>query len=308
MRYLLTLCFFLFLIVASRNTVHAQHSCCTSAKKPAKEAGEKHCAGEKEVSTIQTGQTSVTNQFASLAGDASFAAGHEEPLAYTHQTTTGKEISYPTPDGQTARAFAYMTAKKSSKYLLVFHEWWGLNDHIKRQAERYYKELGVNVLALDLYDGKIASTREEAQQYVRNVDEARAKAIIEGALTLAGKDAKIATLGWCFGGGWSLQAAILAGKQAEACVVYYGMPEQDVQKLQKLQCEVLGIFASKDGHITPAVVETFKENMEKADKELDVRMYDAQHAFANPSNPAYDKGAAESAHKVTLNFLKKHLK
>ena len=105
-----------------------------------------------------------------------------------------------------------------------------------------------------------------------------------------------------------MQAALLAGDRAEACVIYYGMPEQDVQKLKKLDCEVLGIFAKQDGHITPEVVETFKMNMEKADKELEVIMYDAKHAFANPSNPAFDKSAAQDAYKRTIAFLKNHLK
>lgn len=303
MRYLLTLGLILLLI----GTGQAQHSCC---KKPQEKqaSANSHCSPAAAAPAENAATLSATAQFAGFVSDASFRGMHEEPLAYTHQTATGKEITFPTPDGKTARAFAYMTQKRSNKYLLVIHEWWGLNDHIKRQAERYYKELGVNVVALDLYDGKVASTREEAQQYTQGLDEERAKAIIQGALNMTGKEAKIGTLGWCFGGGWSLQAAILAGEQAEACVIYYGMPEQDVQKLRKLDCDVLRIFAKQDGRITPQVVEAFKENMEKADKELEVRMYDAQHAFANPSNPSYDKVAAENAHRLILNFLKDHLK
>ena len=285
-------------------TAWAQQSCCSVINKKAMQHSS-HSHGEAET----TKDASATVQFANLASDEEFRDLHEEPLAYTHQTSNGKEISYSTPDGQSAKAFAYMAPKKSNKYLLVIHEWWGLNDHIKREAERYFKELGnVNVLALDLYDGKVATTREEAQQYVQAVDSERAKAIIQGALNMAGKDAEIGTIGWCFGGGWSLQAAILAGDRAEACVIYYGMPEQDVQQLKKLDCEVLGIFASQDGHITPQVVEEFKMNMEKADKELEVKMYDAKHAFANPSNPAFNKSAAENAYKLSIAFLKDELK
>jgi carboxymethylenebutenolidase len=308
MRYIIMIS--LCLLVAGNAL--AQSSCCSISKKKAGEkAGGSLTAPGAEHTHEAHGSSphaSATAHFAGFASDADFTAGHEEPLAYTHQTTDGREIGFNTPDGKKARAFVYMAPGNSNKYLLVIHEWWGLNDHIKREAERYFKELkGVNVMALDLYDGKVASTREEAQQYVQAVDEERARSIIKGALNLAGKDAEIATIGWCFGGGWSLQAAILAGDQAEACVIYYGMPEQDVQRLKQLDCEVLGIFASQDGHITPQVVEQFKENMKKADKELEVKMYDAKHAFANPSNPSFDKTAAEDAFKLSIAFLKEQL-
>lgn len=306
MRFYLTIGFILLIVGAA----WAQHSCCSISKKDGKaHISKQDGAHTAALSPESAEDASATEQFANFADDAIFTAGHEEPLAYTHQTSNGKEISYPTPDGQTAKAFAYMAPKNTNKYLLVIHEWWGLNDHIKREAERYFKELdSVNVLALDLYDGKVAATREEAQKYVQSVDEDRVKAIIEGALNLAGKDAEIGTIGWCFGGSWSLQAALLAGDKAEACVIYYGMPEQDVQKLESLDCEVLGIFAKQDGHITPEVVEAFKANMEKADKALEVKMYNAKHAFANPSNPAFDKSAAQDAYMRSIAFLKNHLK
>lgn len=295
--FLVSLCMLLF------TAAWAQKSCCSTTAAGKDKAAAMHCAQAKPATA------SATAQFASLANDASFRATHDEPLPYVHQTKAGQEISFPTPDGQTARAFAYLSPKKTEKWLLVFHEWWGLNDHIKREAGRYFQELGgVNVLALDLYDGKVATSREEAQQYMQAVAEARATAIIEGALQYAGEDAEIGTLGWCFGGGWSLQAAIIAGDKAEACVMYYGMPEQEVSQLRKLDCDVLGIFAKQDGWITPQVVETFELNMAKADKELEVKMFDAQHGFANPSNPDFNKKAAESAYRSSLVFLKEHLK
>ena len=84
---------------------------------------------------------------------------------------------------------------------------------------------------------------------MQGVKEDRAKAIIKGAIAYAGPNAHIATIGWCFGGGWSLQASLLAGKQDVACVMYYGMPEQDVNKLKTLHADVLGNFANKDNWI-----------------------------------------------------------
>jgi carboxymethylenebutenolidase len=137
--------------------------------------------------------------------------------------------------------------------------------------------------------------------------EERIRAIIKGALDYAGSKAKVGTIGWCFGGGWSLQTALMAGKQTSACVMYYGMPETDVEKLKTINGPVLGIFAKKDGWINPEKVKEFEANMKLASKKLTLKMYDADHAFANPSNPKFDKEAAADAHKVAVAFLKKNL-
>ncbi|MFD2245784.1 dienelactone hydrolase family protein [Pontibacter ruber] len=247
-------------------------------------------------------------QFAMLANDKSFRDKHENPLPFTLQNKAGKKVTFKTPDGKTGMAYEIKAPKKTDEYLFVFHEWWGLNDYIKQEAERLGKELGnVNVLALDLYDGKIATDNEQARKYVQAVDNKRAMAIINGAIQYVGKEADIATIGWCFGGSWSLQAALLAGDQAEACVVYYGMPERDEERLKKLEAPVLGIFASKDKSITPEIVQDFEQKMKAANKEVTIKMYDAVHAFANPSNPKYNKEASADAHKLAIAFLKKHL-
>ena len=233
---------------------------------------------------------------------------HESPLPFTLQNKAGKKVTYKTPDGKTATAYEIKAPKATDNYLFVIHEWWGLNDYIMQESERLYREVGnVNVLALDLYDGKVAQNSEEAMKYVKAVDNERAKAIIQGAINYVGKDADIATIGWCFGGGWSLQAGLLAGEQAEAVVMYYGMPERNVERLKQLDAPVLGIFAEQDQSITPEIVRDFEQKMKEAGKEVTIKMYDAVHAFANPSNPKYDKQAAEDAHKLAVAFIKKHL-
>ena len=166
----------------------------------------------------------------------------------------------------------------------------------------------VNVLAIDLYDGKVAANPEEAGKLMKGVVQVRAEAIINGAIAYSGKSASITTIGWCFGGGWSLQASILAGKQGAGCVMYYGMPETDLAKLKKLNANVLGLFASKDQWINDKVVKQFEQDMKTAGKELTVKTFDADHAFANPSNPKFNKEAAGEAHVMAIDFLKKRLK
>ncbi|HEY4194345.1 MAG TPA: dienelactone hydrolase family protein [Mucilaginibacter sp.] len=252
---------------------------------------------------------SATQKFAMLVSDKKFVMSHANPRKYHYQSTLGKAITYKTADGKEANAFEMKAKSPTKNWLFVIHEWWGLNDFVKQESEKIYNDLGdVNVLDLDLYDGKVATTREDAGKYMGAVKDDRAQAIIKGAIAYVGADAHIATIGWCFGGGWSLQASLLAGKQNVACVMYYGMPEQDVNKLKTLHADVLGNFANKDGWINPKVVAKFEADMKAAGKKLEVHQYDADHAFANPSAPVYNSEATKDAYAHTIAFLKPRLK
>jgi carboxymethylenebutenolidase len=248
---------------------------------------------------------SVTDKNAMLAMNEEFAKTHLAPEPFKFENGQGAFRSFKTPDGMTGRAYVIKAEKPTDKVLFVFHEWWGLNDYIKQEAEKWKTELGdVDVYAIDLYDGEVATTTDEAQKLMGSMKEERAKAIIQGAIESLNGRAKIATIGWCFGGAWSLQAALLASKHAVGCVMYYGMPEQDLKKLKTLHCDVLGIFGTQDKFINPDVVKTFEGNMLKAGKRISVHSYDANHAFANPSNPKYNKQFAEDAHQKALVYLK----
>jgi len=136
----------------------------------------------------------------------------------------------------------------------------------------------------------------------------RGEAIIKGVISYVGAKANIATIGWCFGGGWSMQASLLAGKQGKACVMYYGMPEEKMEKLKTLNTPILFVWAEKDQWINKEVVTKFEANMKTLSKPLEVKKYDADHAFANPSNPKYSKEFADDAMKNSLEFIKKNLK
>jgi len=247
---------------------------------------------------------SATEAFAKLATDKDFSGGHDAPLPYEFKGA-GNMIEFKTADGSTAKGFEIKSAKPSNKYLFVIHEWWGLNDYIKKEAATFAAEMpGVNVIAVDLYDGKLATTPEEAGKYMGEVKTERAVAILKGAQAYAGPKAQFASIGWCFGGGWSLQEALLGGKQTVGCVMYYGMPEKDVAKLKTLNTDVLGIFATQDKWINPEVVGQFKKDMAAAGKKVTVESYDADHAFANPSNPKFKKDDAAKAHGQALAYLR----
>ncbi len=251
-------------------------------------------------------QSSV-QAFASLAGNEQFRNAHEAPLPIAY-AAMGKMISFPTADGKTGSAYLIPAKKTTSNYIFLFHEWWGLNDWMKKQADMFADSIpDANILAIDLYDGQVATTSEEAGKLVQSNDITRSKEIIDGALKYAGKDAKIATVGWCFGGGWSMQGALLAGNNEKGCVMYYGMPETDLNKLKALNSDVLFIWADKDQWINEKVKNDFVKNMGDAGKKLTVKEYDADHAFANPSNPHYNSEATSDAQKLTLNYLRKVL-
>ena len=248
---------------------------------------------------------SPASAFASLANDAKFLNAHESPLP-SNYVAMGRMITFPTPDGKTGKAY-YLPAKKQTKnFIFVFQEWWGLNDWIKMQADLYADSIpNANIIAVDLYDGKIATNADEAGKLMQASDETRLRAIIKGALDFAGDDASIATVGWCFGGGWSMQAALMAGKRTRGCVMYYGMPESDINKLKSLNSDVTFFWAKKDQWINTAVKDQFVKNMQAVGKKLTVKEYDADHAFANPSSPHYANADAADAQKITLTYFRK---
>lgn len=266
-------------------------------------------AKEKKPVASEKKSCCSTEQFASLTTDKSFRNAHLEPTVMNFTPTTGAWITLKTTDGIEAKAFEVRASKPTNNVIFMIHEWWGLNEYIQREAEQLQQSLpNITVIALDLYDGKIATDRETAGKYMGSVTKERCETIIRAAITHVGANAKIGTIGWCFGGGWSMQTSLLAGKQAGACVIYYGMPEDDITKLKTLHADVLGIFGKQDKWINSGVVAKFEKNMKQASKKLTVKSYDADHAFANPSNPQFDKTATEDARKIAVEFFKGLLK
>lgn len=248
------------------------------------------------------------NDMSQFGDDPAFQAVHGLPDSINFKPK-GRMTQFNTPSNRNGRGYIVKTKEPSQKYLLIFHEWWGLNEYIQREADRIFDELGdVNVIALDMYDGQKAKTAEDATKMMAEVSEQRGKAIIQGALYMAGSDAKIATLGWCFGGGWSLKAAIQGGNQVTGAVMYYGMPVQKAEELSLLRADVLGIFAKKDQWITPEIVTQFEDLAKATGKKVEIHQFDADHAFANPSQPTFDKKVVNEANELAINFLKEKLK
>jgi len=197
--------------------------------------------------------------------------------------------------------------------MVVIQEWWGLNDWVKEQA-RKLAEQGYVALAPDLYRGQVASDPNAAHELMRGMPQDRALRDLEGAFAYlaARKDVeakKIGSVGWCMGGGLSLQLAVHEPKLA-ACVVNYGAPPTDPADIAKIHAPILGNYGALDRGIPPANVEAFEKALRAEGKTMDAKIYDgAGHAFENPNNKdGYRPEAAADAWNRTVAFLAKALK
>jgi carboxymethylenebutenolidase len=196
--------------------------------------------------------------------------------------------------------------------VIVIHEWWGLNDWVKEQTQKI-AEQGYVVLAVDLYRGKTATDPNEAHELMRGLPQDRAVRDMQAAFDFlsARKDVngRIGSVGWCMGGGYSLQLAIHQPRLA-ACVVNYGALPTDPNDIQQIGAPVLGNFGGQDHGITPADVKAFQKSLTALGRYVDIKIYDdAGHAFENPNNQTgYKPADAADAWARTIAFLKKALR
>jgi carboxymethylenebutenolidase len=239
-------------------------------------------------------------------GDAGVTMASEpHPLDPNPPKPQGSMITLLQPGGVSAQAYVARPKQGVRGAILVIHEWWGLNDWVKAQADAFANQ-GYLALAVDLYGGKVATTREEAVKLVQGFDPSHGAAVETAGvqwLRQAAPGKKLATIGWCFGGGQSLLASLNNAPDVSATVIYYGMPVTDVARLKTLRGPVLGIWGKKDGSITPDKVAAFDKALTEAGVKHSFHSFDANHAFANPSGGAYNPPAAEEANALTKKFL-----
>ncbi len=218
------------------------------------------------------------------------------------------------PSGKETISGFLAVPEKPGQYpaLVVIHEWWGLNDWVKEQTEKLADQ-GYVALAVDLYRGKTATDSSEAHELMRGLPQDRAIRDMLAAYAYLGtrkdvKADKIGSIGWCMGGGLSLQLAIHQPRLA-ACVVNYGSLPTDPNDIQQINAPVLGNFGADDRGITPADVEAFDKTMKGMNRRIDVKIYPgAGHAFENPNNTdGYRPEAAADAWARTIAFLRKAL-
>jgi len=196
--------------------------------------------------------------------------------------------------------------------VIMIHEWWGLNDNIRAMADRLAGE-GYIVFAVDLFGGKVAGSAGEARMLMAEAiedpeaSESNIRAAFDFVSDVAGAP-RIGSVGWCFGGSWSLKTAQLFPEELDASVIYYGQVTDDEGLLRPIGAPILGLFGAADTGIKVDSVVAFKEALQRLRKNYEVHIYpDVGHAFANPTGNNYDVEAAEDAWRRTLKFLDLHL-
>jgi len=226
---------------------------------------------------------------------------------------TPTEVSYKSGD-ETVKGLLYTPVGKGPfPGIIVIHEWWGLNDWVKEQAAKLAAQ-GYAALAIDLYRGKVADNSDTAHELSRGVPEDRALRDLHAAVEFLKsqpnirKD-RIASIGWCMGGGYSLDVALQEPTLA-ATVINYGHLSTDPAAIQKIHAAILGNFGAQDKGIPSEDVKKFEDALKQAGKRADIKIYpDAGHGFGNPNNKnGYRAADAADAWQRTVKFLNETLK
>ena len=196
--------------------------------------------------------------------------------------------------------------------VIVIQEWWGLVDHIKDVCDRF-ATAGFVALAPDLYHGKTTKSPDQAGKLMMamRIDETEKE--LEGAVEYLLKhdavtSSKIGVVGFCMGGALALYTAT-KNANIGASVVFYGGHPNVKPDLPNLHAPVLGLYAEKDGFVTPQLARDLESKLKALGKEIDIVIYPgADHAFFNDSRPeVYDEEAAADAWRRTVEFLKQRL-
>ena len=215
-------------------------------------------------------------------------------------------------NGGTTDGYLSIPNSGTGPALIVIQEWWGLVDHIKDVCDRFAAE-GFVALAPDLYHGKTTKSPDEAGKLMMALRIDEAEKDLSGAIEyLSTHDAntskKVGVVGFCMGGALSLYTAT-KNPHIGACVVFYGGHPNVKPDLPNLHAPVLGLYAAKDGFVTPASVRELESKLKDLGKPIEAVIYpDTDHAFFNDSRPeVYNAEAAADAWRRTLEFLRKHL-
>jgi carboxymethylenebutenolidase len=222
----------------------------------------------------------------------------------------GEMIQVQRPDGKTCPAYlAKPAAGNKAPGVVVIQEWWGLNDQIKKTADRF-AQAGYRALVPDLYRGKVTAAPDEANHLMTGLNFADAgKQDIRGcAQHLKAGGGKVGVLGFCMGGALTIIAGVHV-PEVDAAVCFYGIPPKEAADPAQMRVPFQGHFANKDDWCTPAAVNTLEAALKKAGKKFELFRYEAQHAFMNEARPeVYDASAAKQAWERCLAFLGTHVK
>jgi carboxymethylenebutenolidase len=235
------------------------------------------------------------------------------PRGTKEQMVKTQTVSYPIGSETVNGYLALPSGGGKHPAIIVIHEWWGLNDWVRQQADKFARQ-GYVALAVDLYRGQSAKTPDDAHILMRGLPDDRGLRDLEAAFAYLSsrpdvQASKIGSIGWCMGGGWSIKLAEDQPRLA-AFVVNYGSLPTDDAIIAKIKAPMLGNFGADDKGIPPSAVQAFEVAMRKDGNSPDIKIYDgAGHAFQNPNNKdGYRPEATADADKRIDAFFAKTLK
>jgi carboxymethylenebutenolidase len=227
---------------------------------------------------------------------------------------TSEMVQFP---GNAGNIMAYVSRPKDGKNLgtvIVIHENRGLVNHIKDVARRFAKD-GFAAIAVDCMSRLGGSEQykggEAAIEAIKGIHPGMVAEDLTAAVAYMKKqnyvNGKVGVVGYCWGGGNSLNFATKC-KDLNAAVVYYGRNPDPLDSVQNIPSALMGNYAADDPNIMPGV-EPLKAALTKYGKSFDIKVYPgAKHAFNNNTNAdRYHPEAAKDAWARTVSFFKKNL-
>ena len=256
-------------------------------------------------STTTGGSTATNPQSSGADADSQQAAAQRAVVAET--------LAYAEVDEQLVKGHFVIPEDMVELYpgIILIHEWQGLNDDMRALADRLAGE-GFIVLAIDLYGGRSASTPTEARALMVEVLENQQFAtdnIRQAAqwVRMAGAP-RVATVGFGFGGGWSLNAAVQLESELDAAVVFYGQVSDNETTLASISAPVLALFGEDDSTVPSESVEQFEIAMQNLGKDIEIQRYKgSKGGFATPGHRNFQPGNGDDAWRRMIAFLNTHM-
>ena len=222
------------------------------------------------------------------------------------------DVHYPGGTGAAAGYLAEPRGDGPAAGVIVIQEWWGLDEHIREVTRRFASE-GFVALAPDLYHGQVADQPEAAMALSRGLAvEAGTSDVLAAIAYLKSlprvQPKKVGVIGFCMGGGYTLEAAIRSEDVAAAAPFYGGRTGQLIDQVDRIQAPLLAVFGAEDQSIPLEVVDRFRAALHAAGKRADVRLYPgAGHAFLNDQRPSYRAEQAADAWAAAVALFKECL-
>lgn len=270
-------------------------------------------SGSSDSSTEQDAATANVEAMAREQAGATDEASAGAQLA-PHRAVVSERLPYAEVDDELVYGHFVFPSDMIEPLpaIVLIHEWWGLNDNVRAMAERLAGE-GYIVLAVDLFHGEVANSPTGARRLMISVVENPefASENMRQAYDFVNRTAgapRIGSLGWGFGGSWSLNMAMLFPDELDAAVIYYGQVIADEEKLGPMDVPILGLFGAEDKGISVESVRAFEATLARLRKNHEIQIYPgAGHAFANPTRTRYNAEVADDAWQRTLEFLGQNL-